>query len=84
MRGYVERQEWLQKSGNAYADYRQVANSMRTAGTSEVHEPRRGLCLRCLRSIPVASLNGRYCIDRHDCAKALLALIKYRKGKEDG
>ena len=84
MRGYVERQECLQKSGNAYAGYREVADSMRTSSTSETHKPKRGLCLRCLRSIPVESLNGRYCIDRHDCAKALLALIKYRKERDDG
>lgn len=84
MRGYVERREWLEKSGNAHAGYREVADSMPTAGTGEVHKPRRALCLRCLRSIPVESHNGKYCKDRHDCAKALLALIKYRKGKEDG
>lgn len=84
MRGYVERQEWLQKSGNAHAGYRQVADSMRATDTSETHKPKKGLCLRCLRSIPIESYNGKHCKDRHDCAKALLALIKYRKGKEDG
>lgn len=84
MRGYVERQEWLQKSGNAHAGYRQVADSMRAAGTSETRKPKRALCLRCLRSIPAESHNGKHCIDRHDCAKALLALIKRRKEREDG
>jgi hypothetical protein len=50
--------------------------------TSETHKPRMGLCLRC--SIPSESHSGKYCKDRHDCSKASLALIKYRKGKEDG
>jgi hypothetical protein len=52
--------------------------------TRETHKPKMGLCLRCLRSIPSESHSGKYCKDRHDCSKALLALIKYRKGKEDG
>lgn len=84
MRGYVERQEWLQKSGDGYAGYDEVMDSYRQeADLADIdkHEPvRRGLCTRCLRTVPATSLNGKHCADRHDCSKALLALIKNRKG----
>lgn len=87
MRGYVERLEWLEKCSDEPVGYDEVMDSYRSdADSLDVDRPRpaRALCLRCLRTIPAESHNGKHCIDRHDCAKALLALIKYRKDKEDG
>lgn len=88
MRGYVERQEWLERFSDGPVGYDEVMDSYRedidAAEIDSPRKPKRALCLRCLRSIPSESHSGKYCKDRHDCSKALLALIKYRKGKEDG
>lgn len=88
MRGYVERQEWLQRFSDEPVGYDEVMDSyLNDADSAEIDAPKRpsrGLCTRCLRTLPVASLNGNHCTDRHDCSKALLALIKHRKGSQNG
>lgn len=50
-----------------------------------MHAPtKNGLCVRCLRTMPIRELDNRKCTDRHACSKALLQLIRYRKGRVNG
>lgn len=87
MRGYVERMEWLEKCGDGPVTYDAVLDSFRNdADALDVDNPRpaRGMCQRCLRAIPVASLTDGVCADRHDCSRALLRLNFHRKGTHNG
>ena len=88
MRGYVERMEWMQKSGYASAGYREVKASLAEGSVpSDIPEPRspeRGICRRCRRNRMKVSMDGNQCADRHDCAKALLASKKQRRGPDHG
>lgn len=88
MRGYVERQEWLERFSDGPVGYDEVMDSYRedidAAEIDSPRRPKRGLCLRCLRSIPVESHDGKHCIDRHDCSKALIARNARKKEREDG
>lgn len=88
MRGYVERLEWLEKCSDGPVGYDEVMDSYRQeADFSQIDNPKRphrALCRRCWRNIPVESHDGKHCIDRHDCSKALLARNARRKEREDG
>lgn len=87
MRGYVERMEWLEKCSDGPVGYDEIMDSFRNdADSLDVDRPRpeRGLCQRCLRTMPITKLEDRTCIDRRSCSKALLRLRTYMKGLRDG
>ena len=84
MRGYVERQEWLQKSGSAHATYREVTDSMRSTGTSDTQTDMNrtlfGACGNegCLDCVPA------YIVEFDDGERQYPVTFTYRKEREDG
>jgi hypothetical protein len=87
MRGYVERLEWLEKCSDGPVGYDEVLESFRQeedAAEIDKPKPRKRMCQRCLRVIPVDKNDSKYCKDVSDCAKARLALIQYTRRLRNG
>ena len=87
MRGYVERMEWLEKCTEGPVGYDDVLDSFRNDADSinvDTPRPKRGLCQRCLRTMPIESLTNLRCNDKRECSKAVMRLNFHRKGTHNG